>query len=704
MDVDVADLLLGSAVLLIGLVPWMYAAPRLARRFVPDRGGAETALLASVIGLSGVVVVAELLGICDILSRWPFAFVSAMVALVLSRFGRSAALNRGPHPQLPRTVGGWVSFACVAICVVVTSASLLGRDAAVVGTGPLDLDSLHYHLSQAAQMVQTHNLYTLHHTASSDGTVYYPFDTELLNAVGMLGPHPDIAIFVLNLLFGWLALLACWVIGTRRGMGAPALAAGAAMLSLPIVSQASSGPGLNDIPAMAFVLAAIGCLSIAGVPRGETARGPWVAALSVGGAALGLAAGSKLNALPIVVIMALGVILLVPGDRKRAAYALIGPAFLTGSFWYLRNWFIVGSPVPDLDLTIHGHGFHVVPYPEVKPYAYTVAHYLGNGQVIRHWFEPGLKAVWTGLWPLVGILFALGVVLALVERSWPRRVLAAAAVVGFVAYLVTPTTAIGSRNAPILFATNTRYALPVFAIAMVLLATASSLRRLAPLMTLGLTALTLSLIAMSDLKQSVRYAWGVPLALAIGLFVLGVRAIRRRRIPVASALVAAISIVITVAGVAAVQTHYLKNRYAADTPAARLFRLVGSFEHQRIGVAGHGLQYPFYGPGFSNTINYIGVEEPSHAFDGPRTCPALMKVLRGLHEDYVIVEPLPVEHTERLDRWVKAIPGVTETFHGYLGHVYRMPATIPDGVCVPGLDRQRPGSSDDSVAVGSAVG
>ena len=124
-----------------------------------------------------------------------------------------------------------------------------------------------------------------------------------------------------------------------------------------------------------------------------------------------------------------------------------------------------------------------------------------------------------------------------------------------------------SRNAPILFATNTRYALPVFAIAMVLLATASSLRRLAPLMTLGLTALTLSLIAMSDLKQSVRYAWGVPLALAIGLFVLGVRAIRRRRIPVASALVAAISIVITVAGVAAVQTHYLKNRYAASVPA-----------------------------------------------------------------------------------------------------------------------------------------
>ena len=60
----VADFLLGSAALVIGLVPWLVAAPRLARRLVPDRGGAETALVASVIGIGGVVVVAQLLGSC----------------------------------------------------------------------------------------------------------------------------------------------------------------------------------------------------------------------------------------------------------------------------------------------------------------------------------------------------------------------------------------------------------------------------------------------------------------------------------------------------------------------------------------------------------------------------------------------------------------------------------------------------------------
>jgi hypothetical protein len=101
----------------------------------------------------------------------------------------------------------------------------------------------------------------------------------------------------------------------------------------------------------------------------------------------------------------------------------------------------------------------------------------------------------------------------------------------------------------------------------------------------------------------------------------------------------------------------------------------------RIGVAGHGLQYPFYGPTFTNQVNYVGVAAPSGAFDGPTTCAALIGVLTELRDDYVVVEPLPVEHTGRIDRWVLAIPGVTEVFHGYIGHVYKLPAKISADGC-----------------------
>ena len=212
---DVAGYLLGCLALGLGLLPWVVAARRLARRLAPEWRGAEHALAASILGIAGVVVVTELVGICDGLRRWPWAIASAVVALGVAGLGRAATGPRERGLSVPTDRGAQVMLGCVALCVVATSAALLGRDAAVIRTGPLDADSLHYHLALAAQMVQAHNIDHLHQTASSDGSVHDPLVTELLSAVAMLGPHPDLGVFGLNLLFGWLALLACWVIGAR---------------------------------------------------------------------------------------------------------------------------------------------------------------------------------------------------------------------------------------------------------------------------------------------------------------------------------------------------------------------------------------------------------------------------------------------------------------------------------------------------------
>ncbi|HVW81442.1 MAG TPA: hypothetical protein VHB69_10960, partial [Mycobacteriales bacterium] len=561
---------------------------------------------------------------------------------------------------------------------------LIGRDASVLTTGPHDLDSLHYHLTQAAQIVESHNIDRIHHTASSDGTAYYPYDAELLDAVGMLGPRPDIAVFGLNLLFGWLALLACWVIGACWSRGAPALAAGSAVLALPIVSRASSGPGLNDIPTMAFLLSAVAMVAVAGLPRGDKPRNRWLTELSLAGAALGLAAGTKLNALPVVVLLALAVVVMASKSRWAAFAALAGPAVVTGGFWYVRDWITVGSPVPDLNLTVAGHGFHVVPYPEVQPFAYTVAHYLGDYSVIRHWFVPGLHAVWTGLWPLVGLLLVAGVVIAVVfDRSGLRRALGIVTAAGFLAYLVTPTTAIGVAGAPVLFATNTRYALPSIVVAIVLLASSPRLRRVAPIVTICFTVLTLVLLALSSLPQQIDYGEGTAVTVAIVLVGFGAREIvRRRRTAVAVGVLAAVVAVGVVGWGAVLQRNYLRDRYSSHGFQDRLFATVGAFQHVRIGVAGHGLQYPFYGRTFDNTVNYIGVSAPSHAFEGPSTCQALLGVLDRVHDDYVVLEPLPAAHTGRIAKWLSAIPGVQVVFRDYDGTVYRLPATIPADSCL----------------------
>ncbi|HEX3705287.1 MAG TPA: hypothetical protein VHV76_01530 [Mycobacteriales bacterium] len=679
---NVADYFEGFLALAVGCLPWVVASRRLVRRLLPDWTGPEAILGASIIGICGILLVAEALGVVDVLYRWVFAVVSAVAAMAVSSLGVSSQRRSAPvESHAPRGRVEWVVLGCVAVCVIATSMSLLGRDVSALRSGPQDLDSLHYHLTQAAHIVQAHNIDHLHHTASSDITAYYPYNAELLDAVGMLGPHPDIAVFGLNLLFGWLALLACWVIGARWSRGAPALAAGAAAIALPIVSQGSSGPGLNDLPTMAFLLSAVALLCVADVPRGDRPRKVWLTKVALAGASLGLAAGTKLSALAIVVLLALGTVVLAARDRRVTLIALTCPALLTGGFWYLRDWIEVGSPVPDLNLTVAGHGFHLVPYPEVQPHAFTVAHYLGDSSVIEHWFVPGLRAVWTDLWPLIGVVMLIGIGVALTDRSRLRRVLGGAVVVSLIAYIVTPSTAIGDPGAPALFATNTRYALPSIILSMVLLVSTPRLRRFAPVLTVGFTALTLALIALSSLPEGVNYPYGLIATVALGLAAFGARHLFRRRTLGSTVLLTGIIAVAAVGSGAVVQHRYIQQRYSANTAYDRLFTMVGGLHDVRIGVAGAAYAYPFYGRDFTNAVNYVGVSASTHAFEEAMTCPAMLGVLAAQHDDYVVVEPVAGLHTDRVDRWMRAIPGVTVPFHDLVGTVYDLPAVVPPDSC-----------------------
>lgn len=685
---NVGDYLAGSCALALTVAPWLIASARLQRRLVPDWDPAAALLARAVLGVSALIVVAELMGIVGQLRRWPLTAASLVVAAVVASFGRPPPAHQPRRWRLPARPADRVLAAAVVVCVLSISAVLLGRDARSLHTGPVDLDSLHYHLTQAAQMAQTHSLDHLHQTASSDGTLYYPFNVELLDSVAMLGPRPDIATFGLNLLFGWLALLACWVIGARWSVGAAAVAGGSAILALPIVAGASSGPGLNDIPGMAFLLAGIGCLLVsaappAGAPEWRTRR-TWQAGMAVAGLALGLAAGTKLPLVVPVLFIALGAIVLARGARLSAAVVLSAAGVLTGGFWYLRDWVIVGSPQPSLTLQVAGHGLTHVPYPEVAPYSFTVAHYLGNYSVIRHWFVPGLKVVWTDLWPLVAILMALGAVLAIVaDRAPVRRMLGAVAVIGFIAYLVTPTTAIGAPNQPVLFATNTRYAIPVLALSMVLLATAELLRRFTVVVTVGLTVLTVVLLSLTKFAGKVSVAPGIAAVCVIAVAVCwGAVAWWRwpgRRTGMALGVVAVIGLG---ACGGAVQHKYVEARYAAPgDPSDELYTYVAGLTGERIGLSGHGLQYPFYGPTLSNRVNYVGVTAPDKSFDAPTSCDALVAVLVGARDDYLVIEPLALEHTNRLMTWTAAIPGVRAVLTTPAGTVYRLPRRIAASGC-----------------------
>ncbi|HVW80632.1 MAG TPA: hypothetical protein VHB69_06820, partial [Mycobacteriales bacterium] len=167
---NVADYLLGDLALSVTLLPWVPASVRLSRRLLPGSDAAVAALSSSVIGIGGVIVVAELVGACDGFRRWPLAIVSALVAALVAKLGRPGDGLRRRAAGLPAGRAARAMLACTAVCILATTAALIGRDASVLTTGPHDLDSLHYHLTQAAQIVESHNIDRIHHTASSDGT------------------------------------------------------------------------------------------------------------------------------------------------------------------------------------------------------------------------------------------------------------------------------------------------------------------------------------------------------------------------------------------------------------------------------------------------------------------------------------------------------------------------------------------------------
>lgn len=675
-----ADYVAGFAALSITVVPWVFASWRVSRRLLPEWTGAAGVLVAAVVGVSGILVVAELLGMVGGFARWPMAVASALVAAVSFRL----ADRRSPPEITAATRAGvpgtahWAALVLAAFCVLGVSAALLGRDARVLHTGPSDVDSLHYHLTQSAYFVQSHDIDHLHETGSSDPSVYYPFDAELLDGVAMLGPQPDLAVLILNVGFGWLALLACWVIGARWEMAPAALAAGSAVLALPLLAGESSGPGLNDIPAMAALLAAI---AVAGQAGGRPQR--WLAASSVAGLALGLAGGAKLSMLAPVLLVALTVVVIAPARRALTAAVIAAAALLTGGFWFVRDWIAVGTPVPSINVTVAGHGLHRVPYPQVKPYAFAVTHYLMNGSVIRHWFIPELKVIFTPLWPLVFALGAAGIVLGLVRAGDPlRRMLALTALFGFAIYLITPTSALGKPNQPILFGANLRYAIPTIAISILLVATAEPLRRIATPVTAAFTALTFALLASSTTDRYIdrTAGWGAAVVIAAA-FVWAVVVLRR---PPSLRLVAALTVAgLLVAGGAGavVQRHYVRQRFAASDRLDTLFAWAGTVHGQRIGVVGYPRMYPFFGPRLDNQVAYVGVAAPDRSFAAPTTCRGWRSALAAGGYGYLVIEPLAFEHTTRLLDWTTSLPGARVVRSNPAGTVISIPNTVTIAGC-----------------------
>jgi hypothetical protein len=436
---------------------------------------------------------------------------------------------------------------------------------------------------------------------------------------------------------------------------------------------------------VAAFLSGVALLLQAGPPRGDQAASHWTTVLGLGGLALGLAAGSKVSTLAPVVLLAAALLVLMRGDRWRYTVTVAAGAFTTGGFWYVRDWIEGGTPVPGINLAVAGHGFHAAPIPEIQPADFSVAHYATNGNVIRHWFVPGLHSAWSILWPLIAVLVIAGVVCALLfATDRARKLLALVVVLGVAVYAVTPTTAYGAPGQPVLFAANTRYLLPVLSVALVLLAVAEPLRRHVHLVAGAAAVLCVFLLSDQPAFLAGGLSWrrGVAGAVLLVLVAAAVWLLRSRIQGLTWPVLAAVAVVVVVAVGLPVQHRYLRDRYnPADGPANQLFAFGKSVSHTSIGVVGFPLQYPFYGPSLTNTVTYAGETLPGGGYGAPRTCPTWQSYLAKSGFRYLVIEPAALEQTDSLATWTLALPGTRTLGQNAAGRVIALPATITPTGC-----------------------
>lgn len=668
----------GAIELAIVLVSLACAATRLRARLLPAWEGAPARLAEAILGISVLVWVGELLGMVGLLHEGTLVAACIAVALAAAALDRGSGGKRPPAPAVEP----------LAMLITVGVAALLfahwGLQTKVaLNNGVNNFDSLWYHLPYAADIAQSGSVTGFHHTDTVFLNWFYPQNSELIHAAGMLIWDRDTLSLFLNL--GWLGLtlLAAWCIGRPWGRGPHCVTAVALVIEAHTLIFREPGSGKNDVVAAALVLSAVALLVSgwaarrAAEPRQDVSPGLGMEpmALAMAGLAAGLAVGTKLTVLATAAALTAVVVLLAAnGARLRAALTWMLPLLAGGSFWYLRNLIAVGNPLPQ----VQHLGPLALPGPERLQTArpdFPIVHYATDATVWSHYFRPGLHEAFGDLWPLVLAAAIGGGVLAIMLRGkLLLRLLGGAALFGLAAYLVTPLSAAGEQGAPVAFAINIRFAIPALVIGLALLPLGRGLdgRRAG----WGLLAALLALLVVTDradavLRQPER-AFGALVALLAVLVPAGLLFASRRGLldgRRAWAGFALLAICLVAIGYP-VQRDYLRSRWHDFDSAQHMdsaYRWAAGVRDSRIGLAGTTigfLGYGFYGKDLSNQVQYLGASDPHGSFNAIRTCAAFRRAVNAADLDYLVTGPfLNFAHQSRPiyspeANWVRSNPAL----------------------------------------------
>lgn len=674
----------------------------LRRRLLPAWDGAPARLSEAIFAVSLLVIVALLLGSFGLLTAW--GLLASLLAVAAGSWGWSHQPGSAegsdslPAPQLRR--------GATALAIAVSFLTILHLSGGVrdsLDFGIYRQDSTWYHLPFAATIFQTGNTWALRFTDPMALTAwFYPQNSELVHAVGMLGFGNDFLSPLLNV--GWtsLALLAAWCVGRPYGRGPEALVVAAIVLDARMM-EAQAGNAPNDVVGICFLLAAVALLVNGWEARRERG-GRWrppFGLVFVAGLAAGLAIGTKITLLVAVAALTAAVLILIAPDRRlRGVGTWLAGVGLTGGYWYLRNLAHAGNLLPWISPGPLPGPDQLGLYPRPP---HSVAGYLNEPGVWVGQFAPALSHTLGPLWPLVLAAAIAGLALG-ARRGGLQRGLALMGVVAAVTYALIPVSASGSPGHPSGFESNLRYLSPALITGLVLLPLQREQAGRYPWMRYLLPALTtvfLTGLLTSSGWEPRQILLGLVLAGLLVAVPVAAAGASRARIPARRlALVLGPALALILALGYPTERDYLRSRYApalappADNPGFRETpqwrRIQGwarNIQDSRIAISGPPAafgQYVFYGSDLSNRVEYIGEPSPHGGYRPITDCATWRAAINRHHPSFLIVTPASEPGPGSIPQeslWTRSAAGAHEVLNAAPAAVFRIDRPLDPSAC-----------------------
>jgi hypothetical protein len=445
---------LGPALYTVGVVASVCVASAALSRWT-STDVLDRALVALVCASSILAGVPLVLAMAGLLSAVPY--LAAMIALGIA--GLVVLVRTPPTPS--RAPSAW-SLAGIVSVAIGAGLATLALIPTVEGLPTGHHDSRNYHIGNLFAWYQDHSLWSLPFQNPGFFTATHPGNAELATIGTMFATGgDDHLLYVANILFGALAVIACTSIARDLG-GRPhqgALAAMAVLASPIAFGTQAHGLG-TDLPAAAGLLAGVATLLRARTETHHRVR--WIV---LSGFALGFGLGTKYTVLLLVPVVVAGAVLALR-PRRDVAWLVPGLVVLAAP-WFVRNWITTGNPLFPQGISLFG--IRIFPGgegPLLELKTPIAEHALsGNWSIVARWADLG--------WDFIGpaaLLAIAGVVGAFLQRPRHRHRLAFAglAVATWLVYVITPYTGGGPTGMVFLVGSNLRYTLPALLVGVAL--------------------------------------------------------------------------------------------------------------------------------------------------------------------------------------------------------------------------------------------